>query len=177
MEVRHLSKFLSLVLRHQPQTIGLQLDENGWVEVNTLLQKMNEHGKKINLETLKEVVRTNDKQRFRFNEDLTKIRANQGHSVEIDLDLPPATPPDVLFHGTAKKNLASIQEKGLIKGSRQHVHLSTNYETATKVGQRHGEPIVLKVNTKQMTEDGVLFYISDNGVWLTDYVATKYIEF
>lgn len=177
MDVKNLSKFLSLVLRHQPQTIGLQLDENGWASVEVLLQKMNEHGKKINLEKLKEVVATNDKQRFRFSDDLTKIRANQGHSIDVELALPPSTPPDTLFHGTATRNLDSIKEKGLIKGSRQHVHLSSNRETATKVGQRHGVPIVLIVNTKQMAEDGILFYISDNGVWLTDYVDAKYIEF
>lgn len=177
MDVKNLSKFLSLVLRHQPQTIGLQLDENGWASVDVLLQKMNEHGKKINLEKLKEVVATNDKQRFRFSDDLTKIRANQGHSIAVELALPPSTPPDTLFHGTATRNLDSIKEKGLIKGSRQHVHLSSNRETATKVGQRHGVPIVLIVNTKQMAEDGILFYISDNGVWLTDYVDAKYIEF
>ncbi len=177
MDVKNLSKFLSLILRHNPQTIGLQLDENGWASVEVLLQKMNEHGKKINLEKLKEVVATNDKQRFRFSDDLTKIRANQGHSIEVELALPPSTPPDTLFHGTATRNLDSIKEKGLIKGKRQHVHLSSNRETATKVGQRHGVPIVLIVNTKQMAEDSILFYISDNGVWLTDYVDAKYIEF
>lgn len=175
MDTKHLSKFLSLVLRHEPQIIDLQLDENGWTGVDTLLKKMNEHGKTLNLEKLKEIVSTNDKQRFRFNDDFTQIRANQGHTIDIDLDLPPAMPPSLLFHGTAKKNLDSIQAKGLIKGSRQHVHLSTNLETATKVGQRHGSPIVLKINTQKMTEDGILFYVSDNGVWLTDYVDAKYI--
>jgi putative RNA 2'-phosphotransferase len=177
MDTKNLSKFLSLVLRHQPQTIGLQLDENGWASTATLLQRLNAHGKQADLATLKEIVAQNDKQRFRFNEDFTQIRANQGHSIDIELALPPATPPDRLFHGTATKNIASIQEKGLLKGSRQHVHLSAQSETAIKVGQRHGTPIVLTIKTKEMAEAGILFYVSDNGVWLTDHVAARYIEF
>jgi putative RNA 2'-phosphotransferase len=177
MDTKNLSKFLSLVLRHQPETIGLQLDENGWASTATLLQRLREHGKQADLATLKEIVAQNDKQRFRFNEDFTRIRANQGHSIDIELALPPATPPDRLFHGTATKNLASIQEKGLLKGSRQHVHLSAQPETAVKVGQRHGTPIVLTIKAKEMAEAGIPFYVSDNGVWLTDHVEAKYIEF
>ena len=176
MENKHLSKFLSLVLRHQPEAIGLPLDKNGWAEINTLLSQLEKYGKKASLETLKEIVATNDKQRFTFNEDFTKIRANQGHSISIDLDLSSSTPPDLLFHGTAKKSKASIQEKGLLKGNRQHVHLSADFQTAIKVGQRHGEPIVLEIDTKQMVADGIVFYVSDNGVWLTDYVHPKYIR-
>ncbi|RYU94646.1 RNA 2'-phosphotransferase [Emticicia agri] len=171
-----ISKFLSLVLRHQPQEIGLILNENGWAEVAELMQKSAKKGRRFSIEELEEIVGTNDKKRFSFNEDKTMIRANQGHSVEIDLALQPVTPPDVLYHGTAEKNLGSILEKGIEKMSRQHVHLSQDRETAFKVGSRHGKPVILTINTAQMHLNGLLFYQSDNGVWLTDSVATQYIQ-
>lgn len=172
-----ISKFLSLVLRHDPGKIGLTLDSNGWVKVQELLDRMRQHGKPIDRETLEHVVATNDKKRFSFSEDGSQIRANQGHSIEVDLALPPQTPPDLLFHGTATRFLDSIREKGLLPGSRQHVHLSLDEVTAIKVGQRHGKPAVLVVRASEMQHQGFTFFCSDNGVWLTDHVAPRFINF
>ena len=171
------SKFLSLVLRHQPQLIGIELDNQGWVDVATLLTRCQQHGKDIDLEVLKQVVADNDKQRFAFNEDCTKIRANQGHSVAIDLQLAPTQPPTYLYHGTATRFLHSIRQQGLQKRSRQHVHLSALHQTAISVGSRHGVPHVLTVRAEAMYQAGYQFFISDNGVWLTDAVPVEYIEF
>jgi putative RNA 2'-phosphotransferase len=171
-----ISKFLSLVLRHQPQEIGLNLNENGWADIAELMQKSAKKGRRFSMEELEEIVATNDKKRFSLNEDKTMIRANQGHSVEIDLALQPVKPPDVLYHGTAQKNLDAILEKGIQKMGRQHVHLSKDKETAFKVGSRHGKPVILTINSAQMHQNGLLFYQSDNGVWLTDAVAKQYIH-
>lgn len=176
MKTRHLSKFLSLVLRHKPEEIGLQLDRQGWASTQELLEKLQQRGMQVDIDKLREVVQTNDKQRFKLSEDESQIRANQGHSIAIDLALQPQKPPVVLYHGTALRNKASILEKGLIKGSRQHVHLSNNKETAIKVGQRHGKPIVLVVDTQRMETNGFEFFLSDNGVWLTDHVPPEYIH-
>lgn len=173
---KSISKFLSLVLRHQPEEIGLSLNENGWADVAELMQKSARKGRRFSMEELEEIVATNDKKRFSFNEDKTMIRANQGHSVEIDLTLQAITPPHELYHGTAQKNLDSILEKGIQKMSRQHVHLSADKETAFKVGSRHSKPVILTINTAQMHQDGLLFYQSDNGVWLTEAVASQYIQ-
>jgi putative RNA 2'-phosphotransferase len=170
------SKFLSLVLRHQPEKIGIKLDSAGWVDVDVLLKALKKHGTDLSMEELEEGVRTCSKQRYGFSADKKRIRANQGHSVEVDLEYEPATPPDVLYHGTATRNISSIFDNGIVKGERHHVHLSDNIETAISVGKRHGNPIVLEVNAKQMDADGVLFYVSANGVWLTDIVSPKYIQ-
>lgn len=170
-----ISKKLSLILRHKPQTIGLQLDKNGWAEVSELIEKFGHPP--LSIEALKIVVAQNDKQRFAFNEDFSKIRANQGHSIGVDLELQPVSPPDILYHGTATQNLLSIRKKGLIKGSRQHVHLSKDTETAKKVGTRHGFPAVLQVKAGEMHAAGFTFYCSDNGVWLTDNVPSQYLIF
>jgi len=140
------------------------------------MQKSAKKGKRFSMEELEEIVATNDKKRFSFNEDKTRIRANQGHSLEVDLALQSIIPPDVLYHGTAEKNLPSILEKGIQKMSRQHVHLSKDKETAFKVGSRHGKPVILTINAAQMHKDGLLFYQSDNGVWLTNTVARQYIN-
>jgi putative RNA 2'-phosphotransferase len=178
-DIKHTSKFLSLVLRHKPETIGIVLDENGWVDVAELMEKMNAKNSQENLtfERLQRVVAENDKQRFIFNADKTRIRANQGHTVDIELGLDPKTPPAVLYHGTAISNIESIKKTGINKGKRQHVHLSKDTETATKVGTRHGKPIILSINTEKMHQDGIVFFCSENGVWLTDFVAVEYIVF
>jgi putative RNA 2'-phosphotransferase len=172
-----ISKLLSYVLRHNPGHIGIQLDENGWVSVDVILRQLNLQGEKVNWNILKEVVDTNSKKRFKLNEDFTMIRASQGHSIEIDLNYELKEPPGILFHGTVEKNLASIKEGGLQKMNRQHVHLSSDQETAYKVAQRHGKPVVLVVRALNLFERGHSFYISDNGVWLTDHVPAEYIEF
>lgn len=172
-----ISKFLSLILRHSPETIGLRLDENGWTDVATLLQKLNEHGHAVTREELETVVADNDKQRFAFNEDHSRIRASQGHSVQVQLELAPQEPPELLYHGTVDKFMQSIQEQGLLKMSRQHVHLSRDKETAQKVGSRRGTPVILNIRSGEMHRDGILFYLSENGVWLTDNVPVQYIEF
>ncbi|WP_449388827.1 RNA 2'-phosphotransferase [Chryseobacterium lineare] len=172
---KKISKFLSLILRHKPETINLNLDENGWADVEELKEKCSNHAIHFTLEDLDEVVETNDKRRFIFNEDKTRIRANQGHSIDIDLALNPQQPPEFLYHGTAQANLDSILDKGIEKRNRQHVHLSSDKETATKVGMRHGKPVILTIMTGQMFKEGILFYLSENNVWLTDFIDPKYI--
>jgi putative RNA 2'-phosphotransferase len=170
------SRFLSLVLRHKPEKIGIYLDQNGWISVEELLEACRKHGMFLSLDTLKHIVKTNDKQRFSFSEDGQKIRANQGHSVSIDLNLQPKKPPESLYHGTAGHFLPSIRKKGLIKGNRHHVHLSKNPITARHVGQRHGNPVILQILAREMYEDGYPFFHSANGVWLTEFVPIKYIR-
>jgi putative RNA 2'-phosphotransferase len=172
-----ISKFLSLVLRHQPETIGLVLDPEGWANVEELLQKTGAQGVPLTHELLREVVEMNDKQRFRFSEDGRSIRANQGHSVDVDLKLDRKEPPAMLFHGTADRFLASIRERGLTSGTRQHVHLSKDRDTAMKVGKRHGRPVVLEVRSEAMHHAGFLFFLSDNGVWLTESVPVVFLSF
>lgn len=174
-EIR-ISKFLSLVLRHQPEMIGIQLDANGWANVNELLEKANKYGVKIDREILNHIVETNSKKRFAFNNTLDKIRASQGHSIEIELGYTNQKPPEILYHGTGEKSVQSILKTGLEKRSRQHVHLSSDIETAVKVGQRHGKPVVFIVLAGQMYEDKYQFFLSDNGVWLTDKVPIKYLS-
>jgi putative RNA 2'-phosphotransferase len=172
-----LSKFLSLVLRHEPERIGISLDPEGWVAVEDLLAAAARAGKPISREQLDLVVATNDMKRFAFSPDGVRIRASQGHSVEVDLGLPPVVPPERLFHGTATRFLDAIRADGLRPQSRQHVHLSPDEETAVKVGQRHGKPVVLVVLAGAMHQDGNVFYRSENGVWLTAAVPVRYLEF
>ena len=176
-QLKRVSKFLSLVLRHKPETIGLTLDANGWTSINSLLEKMKGRGFELTPDQLNKVVEGNDKRRFSFSADMLSIRANQGHSINVDLDLEERTPPDELYHGTAEKNLSSIQNHGLIKGIRHHVHLSPDKMTAKKVGQRYGKPVILKVDAQKMHGEGLKFYISENGVWLTETVPAQFIEF
>lgn len=175
-QLTHISKFLSLVLRHQPEIISIQLDQNGWTNVNELIEKSNNYGVQFDRETLNHIVATNSKKRFAFNNTFDKIRASQGHSIEIELGYINQKPPEMLFHGTSEKSVHSILLTGLEKRSRQHVHLSSDFETAVKVGQRHGKPFVFKVLAAQMYTDNFQFFISDNGVWLTDNVPTKYLK-
>ena len=171
-----LSRFLSFVLRHRPEEIGLSLDENGWADVDELLKAINRDRHTMTLETLQEIVATDDKQRYTFNSDGTKIRASQGHSIKVDLELTAVEPPDVLYHGTASRLLPLIEEKGLEPQNRQYVHLSSDIETAIKVGSRHGKPVVLTIDAKQMQADGHAFYLSENKVWLISHVAPRYFR-
>ena len=172
-----ISKFLSLVLRHKPETIDLDLDENGWANTDFLIQGMLRANYSIDIETLKHIVKSSGKQRFKFNEDFSKIRANQGHSINVDLELKTKSPPEILFHGTATGNIDSIKRHGLLKQNRHHVHLSSDIETAKKVGMRYGRPIVLEIEAGKMHANGIEFYLSENGVWLTEVVDVKYIKF
>lgn len=174
---KNISKFLSYVLRHHPDKLGITLDENGWTSVAILLEKINVEPYSLSMEQLEDVVATNNKKRFAFNEDKTMIRASQGHSVNIDLALQPKEPPNYLYHGTVEKFITSIQDKGLIKGTRQHVHLSADKETAINVGSRRGKPIILTVRSGEMHTQNHAFYQSENGVWLTEEVPTEFIEF
>ena len=169
------SRFISLILRHDPQKIGITLEHDGWADTDALLEGMNRAGYRVSLEELKEIVTTNNKQRFKFSDDYTKIRANQGHSVNVDVDLKEIEPPSVLYHGTATKYVQSIKNEGLISKSRLHVHLSSDKETAVKVGARHGKAVVLTIDSARMSKNGFKFYLSDNNVWLTNAVPIEYI--
>jgi len=171
-----ISKFISLVLRHRPEEIGLILDEYGYMSTSDLIKGINEKGYKVTFIDIERIVKEDDKQRYSFNDDKTKIKANQGHSVNINLELKSIEPPNVLYHGTATRFSESICKEGIKKQNRQYVHLSADIETATKVGKRHGELVVFRVNSQQMYEDGCEFYLSENKVWLTDYVPIKYFS-
>jgi putative RNA 2'-phosphotransferase len=173
---KEISKFLSYVLRHAPETIGLDLDANGWADVDDLLVKARHAGRRIDLVTLREVVALNDKRRFTLSEDGRRIRAAQGHSIAVDLDLAPSEPPPRLYHGTAARNLDAILAEGLKPGQRQQVHLSLDPATAHKVGERHGKPVVLAVDAAAMHRDGHRLFCADNAVWLTDCVPARYLS-
>ncbi len=170
------SKYLSKHLRHAPGRIGLQLESGGWVAIDTFLSACATYHFAISRDELNEVVRRSDKQRFAINDTQTHIRANQGHSVEVDLELPVAAPPTVLFHGTARHNVEAIAREGLNRGRRHHVHLSPDRETARRVGARHGTAVIFRVDAARMHADGNLFYRSENGVWLCEEVAPRYLE-
>jgi len=172
-----ISKFLSLVLRHQPETIGLSLDQHGWTSVDHLIAQAHQHGVGLTLKLLKQVVSLNDKQRFAFSEDGRYIRASQGHSIVIDLELHPVTPPEILYHGTASQFVESIRQRGLVSGRRTYVHLSADERTAVRVGQRHGQPVVFTVKSALMNQAGYPFYLSANGIWLTEQVPVEYLLF
>lgn len=171
-----LSVFISLVLRHKPDAAGISLDEHGWADVQELIAGINNTGRKMDRYILEEIVRTDHKQRYSFNEDRSLIRANQGHSVSVDVELKEQKPPEFLYHGTADRFLKNILTEGLKPMSRLYVHLSDDIETADKVGKRHGIPVILKVHSGKMSEDGIRFYLSANGVWLTKKVDIKYIK-
>jgi len=172
------SIFLSLILRHKPEKIGITLDEHGWAEVDELIERMNRSGDRhqpLTRELLEEIVRTDGKQRYSFNGDHTLIRANQGHSIPVDVELQEAAPPAVLYHGTGEKSVASIDREGLLPMSRLYVHLSADRETAVKVGRRHGRPVIYTVDCAAMARDGYRFYMSVNRVWLTKEVPARYL--
>lgn len=172
---KRLSKFLSLILRHHPEKIGIEVDKHGYADVDKLIDGINKSGLKIDFERLKEIVDYDNKQRYSFNKDMSKIRANQGHSINVIIPLRESIPPVALYHGTASKFYDNIKEKGLLKMNRQHVHLSENIKTAINIGKRHGSPIVLKIDTAKMHKDGYKFYLSKNNVWLTDEIPSQYI--
>ena len=171
-----ISKYLAKSLRHQPQRLGLTLAPGGWVGVADLLRACAQHGFPITRAELDEVVATNNKSRYAYDPTGTLIRANQGHSVEVDLQLAPVTPPDVLYHGTGHGTVAAINEHGLHRMARHHVHLSSDIETATVVGARHGRPVVFAVDAVAMSRDDHIFYRSANGVWLTDHIPPRYLR-
>lgn len=171
------SRFISLILRHKPEVIGITLDEHGWADVDDMIAGINQSGKyKIDRDMLDEIVRTDEKQRYSYNEDHTLIRANQGHSIPVDVELEKVEPPEFLYHGTGEKFTVSIDKQGLIPKSRLYVHLSPDEETAVKVGRRHGKPVIYLVRAGNMKRDGYAFYRSVNGVWLTKEVPVKYLR-
>lgn len=170
------SKFLSLVLRHAPETVDLTLDAHGWASLDELIEKSRSHGNGITLDEILEIVDTNEKKRFEISLDDERIRAVQGHSITVDLELEPATPPDTLFHGTSQANVEVILREGIRRMKRQYVHLSHEKETAVKVGMRHGKPVVLEVDSGRMHREGHIFRISRNGVWLVDAVPPEHLS-
>ena len=175
MNLTKVSKYISLILRHKPETIGISLDEHGWANVKDLIDGVNKTHK-LDMKMLEEIVETDDKQRYSFNEDKTKIRANQGHSIDVDVELEEAVPPEMLWHGTGIKYMKSIDAEGLISKSRLYVHLSADPNTAIEVGKRHGTPMIYCIDALRMHNDGYKFYKSKNGVWLTKHVPTEYFR-
>ena len=175
MSYTKLSRFLSLILRHKPEVIGMTLDKHGWVNVAELLEKLPERYA-CTMEILEEIVAADSKGRYSFNEDKTLIRANQGHSIWVDVGLKRAVPPEYLYHGTGEKYEASIDQQGLMKQNRLYVHLSLDTQTASAVGKRHGKLVLYRVHSGKMAKDGFAFFLSENGVWLTDYVPASYLE-
>lgn len=171
MNLTKISRYISLILRHKPEEIGITLDEHGWANVNELL-----NGVHIDMPTLEKIVATDDKQRYSFNEDKTLIRANQGHSIPVDVELEEVEPPEYLWHGTGEKYTQSILQAGLIPKSRLYVHLSYDTETALAVGKRHGVPVIFRIEAFRMHQDGFKFYLSKNGVWLTKNVPVEYLS-
>ena len=172
------SKFLSFVLRHEPQAIGITLDSEGWADISALIDGANKSGKSMDRDLLQQVVETSDKKRFSISEDGLRIRAAQGHSTNsVAISYPEKVPPKFLYHGTATRFLESIQQGGLKPQERQHVHLSEDEHTAIAVGQRYGKPAVLKIEALQMYRQGSKFLQAENGVWLTESVPTPFINF
>ena len=176
MNLTNLSRYMSLILRHKPEVIGISLDEHGWANVDELIAGIAQNNPGFNMDILKEIVRTDGKQRYSFSADETLIRANQGHSIPVDVELEEKEPPEYLYHGTGEKYVSSINEIGLIPKSRLYVHLSQDTETATKVGKRHGKEVIYQVAAGQMYRDGYPFFLSVNGVWLTKQVPIQYLE-
>lgn len=174
MNLTKTSKFISLILRHKPEVIGISLDEHGWANVDELIAGVSKT-RPLNMEILEEIVRTDEKQRYSFNADKTLIRANQGHSIPVDVELTELQPPAILYHGTAEKYVPSIEALGLLHQSRLYVHMTDDYGTAIKVGRRHGKPVVFQIDSQSMVNDGFKFFLSANNVWLTKRVPAKYL--
>ncbi|MBR5288771.1 MAG: RNA 2'-phosphotransferase [Clostridia bacterium] len=169
------SRFISLILRHKPDVIGIALDEHGWANVDELIEGV-ARTHPLDMAMLEEIVATDEKQRYSFNEEKTLIRANQGHSVPVDVELEQRQPPQYLYHGTGEKYVASINAQGLIPKARLYVHLSADTATALNVGSRHGKPVIYRISAQQMAQDGYVFYRSANGVWLTKEVPARYLQ-
>lgn len=176
MKTTNISRYIALLLRHHPEKAGLCLDEHGWVEVEALIQGVRRRYPEFNRAVLDEIVARDSKQRYAYNQNKTCIRANQGHSIPVDVELKQALPPTILYHGTGEKYVESIQKVGLIPKSRLYVHLSTDIQTAIQVGKRHGQPVVYQIDTQQMIHDGFIFYISANHIWLTKAVPVQYLK-
>lgn len=176
MNLTKISRFLALILRHKPEEAGITLDKNGWANVEELIEGVSKKYKGFDYPTLEYIVFTDEKGRYSFNEGNTKIRANQGHSIDVDVQLEEFRPPKFLYHGTCTKSKDSILKEGISSRTRLYVHLSKDIETALEVGSRHGNPVVFEVNSKKMYEDGIKFYRSVNGVWLVKEVDPKYIK-
>ena len=176
MNLQNISRYMSLILRHKPEVIGISLDEHGWAVVEDLINGIARNNEGFNMEMLEEIVKTDNKQRYSFNEDKTLIRANQGHSIPVDVELEEKEPPEFLYHGTGEKYVSSINAQGLIPKSRLYVHLSKDTDTAKNVGRRHGKEVVYKVAAYKMYQDGYKFYLSVNGVWLTKKVPIEYLQ-
>ena len=174
MTLTQTSRYISLILRHKPETIGITLDEHGWANVDELIAGIS-RTHPLTVELLQEIVRTDEKQRYSFNEDKTLIRANQGHSIPVDVELPELEAPTILYHGTGQKYVESIDRQGLLPKSRLYVHLSSDKEAAVKIGKRHGTPVIYTIQAGKMFADGYLFYRSVNGVWLTKKVPIEYL--
>lgn len=170
-----ISRFISLILRHKPETIGITLDEHGWANVEELIAGVNKKYP-IDMQILEKIVNDDDKNRYSFNGDKTMIRANQGHSIPVDVELKKLNPPDILYHGTGEKYVESIERQGLIRKNRLYVHLSNDIEIAKKVGKRHGKPVIYEIDCKKMIEDGIEFFKSENNVWLVESVPVKYLK-
>ena len=176
-KIKSTSKFISLILRHRPEAIGILIDEHGWADVQELIAGVNRsEGHALDMELLEEIVRTDEKQRYSFNGDHTLIRANQGHSIQVDVELEEKKPPDILWHGTGEKYVSSIDAQGLLPKSRLYVHLSPDIETARQVGSRHGKPVIYEIDCRTMAEDGYRFFLSANHIWLTKEVPVQYLK-
>ncbi len=175
MSLKDTSKFLSLILRHKPQAVGLELDEHGWADVDELIRRVSRK-RPLDRATLEQIVATDEKQRYSFSADGQLIRANQGHSIPVDVELAELEPPKILYHGTGERFAASIRAQGLIRKSRLYVHLSSDVETAINVGRRHGKPKIFIVESGRMFADGCKFFRSVNGVWLTEHVPAQYLK-
>lgn len=175
MSLNDTSKYIALILRHKPEEIGISLDEHGWANVSELIEGISKTYP-FNMDMLEEIVKTDNKQRYSFNEGHTLIRANQGHSIPVDVELEEVIPPEILYHGTGEKFVSSIDQQGLIPKSRLYVHISGDKDTARTVGMRHGKPVIYRIKSGDMHKDGYVFYKSVNGVWLTKEVPTKYLE-
>lgn len=178
MDLEHTSKFISLILRHRPEVIGIEIDEYGWADTDSLIEGINRSGKyTIDRKTLEKIVEEDEKQRYKISDDGKKIRANQGHSINVKVEMEKKEPPKMLYHGTGEQNVEPIRNNGIVPKSRLYVHLSKDEETAVSVGKRHGKPVVLKIKTGDMYKEGYEFFISSNGVWQTKNVPVKFIIF